>query len=65
MSKSLSNLLFERARVESFIFEKAEEVVRFDGTERISLEMLRDFIWQRNALNVEIERLTRLEEGSL
>lgn len=64
MSKSLSNLLYERALIESYIFERAEEVVRFDGTERISLEMLRDFIWQRNALNVEIERLTRLEESS-
>lgn len=64
MSKSLSNLLFERALIESYIFERAEEVVRFDGTEGNSLEMLRDFIWQRNALNGEIERLTRLEESS-
>lgn len=64
MSKNLSNLLFKRALIESYIFERAEEVVRFDGTERMSLEMLRDFIWQRNALTAEIERLTRLEEGS-
>lgn len=62
--KSLSNLLHERALYESYIFERAEEVVRFDGTERVSLEMLRGFLWQRRELNREIEALIRLEEGS-
>jgi hypothetical protein len=63
--KSLSDLLLRRALVESYIFERAEEVVRFDGTERISLEMLRDYLYERNRLNSEIEELMRLEEGSL
>jgi len=63
--KSLSDLLLRRALVESYIFERAEEVVRFDGTERVSLEMLRDYLYERNRLNSEIEELTRLEEGSL
>lgn len=63
MSKTLSSLLLKRALIESYIFERAEEVVRFDGTEANSLEMLRDYLYERNALNVEIERLTRLEEG--
>lgn len=62
--KSLSNLLHERALIESYIFEKAEEVVRFDGTERLSLESLRLYLWQRRELNREIEALIRLEEGS-
>ena len=63
--KSLSDLLFRRSLVELYIFERAEEVVRFDGTERVSLEMLRDYLYERNRLNSEIEELTRREEGSL
>lgn len=62
--KSLSNLLHERALCESYIFERAEEVVRFDGTERFSLEMLREFLGQRRELNKQIETLIRIEEGS-
>lgn len=62
--KSLSNLLHERALCESYIFERAEEVVRFDGTERFSLEMLREFLGKRRELNRQIETLIRIEEGS-
>jgi hypothetical protein len=60
---SLSNLLYERAEVEARLFRAAEEVVRFDGTERLSLETLREYVYKRNEVNKQIEALFPLGEN--
>jgi hypothetical protein len=52
---SLSNLLYERALIEAGLFRAAEDVVRFDGTERLSLETLRKYVYKRKEINREIE----------
>jgi hypothetical protein len=52
---SISNLLYERAEIEARLFRAAEEVVRFDGTERLSLEALREYVYKRKEINREIE----------
>jgi hypothetical protein len=63
--KTLHELLLERTLIECDIFETAEEVVRFDGTERISLEKLRESVYARRWINVEVERRLRKMESSL
>ena len=63
MSKNLSSLLYERAEIEARLFRAAEDVVRFDGTERVSLEMLRDYLYKRNELNAQIEALFPIGES--